>query len=125
METLLKFLHSVYPLSVELEEHLRKILKIKKLKKKDVLLNAGSICKNVYFTKNGLLRCYYLDDGYETCKWFMKEGDVVYSVKSFLTQSSSSEYIQALEDCMLYYITYQELQAIYNRFIEFNVHRGF
>jgi len=124
METLLKFLHSVYPLSSELEEHLRNILKTKELKKKDILLNAGNVCKNVYFTKKGLLRCYYLEDGHEICKWFMKEGDVVYSVRSFLMQTPSKEYIQALEDCQLYYIAYHELQNIYKRFIEFNVQRG-
>ena len=101
MDTLIDFLHSVYPLSTELKEHLAKILKKKELKKKELLLSAGSICRNVYFVSQGLLRCYYLEDG-EVCKWFMKEGDVVYSVRSFLTQTASNEYIQALENCQLY-----------------------
>jgi len=124
MDNLIKFLHSVYPMSPVLEDHLRSILKTKQLKKKEFLLKAGTTCKNVYFVQQGLLRCYYLDDGNEICKWFMKEGDVVYSVRSFLRQTASNEYIQALENCELYYITYNELQDIYERFLEFNVQRG-
>ena len=50
----------------------------------------------------------------------MKEGDVIVSVESFFNQSPSYEAIQALEDCTLYYITYDELQFIFRNFMEFN-----
>ena len=50
----------------------------------------------------------------------MKECDVIISVESFFIQQSSKESIQALEDCILYYITYDELQHIYKTFPEFN-----
>jgi len=50
----------------------------------------------------------------------MKEGDVIVSVESFFSQKQSYESIQALEDCILYYITYDELQFVYNHFPEFN-----
>ncbi len=50
----------------------------------------------------------------------MKEGDVIISVESFFKQSVSCENIQALEECVLYYINYDELQYIYRQFAEFN-----
>ena len=50
----------------------------------------------------------------------MKEGDVIVSVKSFFKQTASEECIQALDDCLIYYITYSELQFIYRNFPEFN-----
>ena len=56
--------------------------------------------------------------------WFMKEGDVIFAVKSFYKQEVSYENIQMLEDSSLYYITYDELQYIYDNFLEFNYIRG-
>ena len=50
----------------------------------------------------------------------MKEHDVIFSVESFLNQTPSYENIQTLEDSLLHYITYAELQYLYNTFPEFN-----
>jgi CRP-like cAMP-binding protein len=50
----------------------------------------------------------------------MKEGDVIISVESFYNQKPSYESIQALEDSTLFYITYNELQTIYQEYPEFN-----
>jgi CRP-like cAMP-binding protein len=122
---ILQFLNNVYPLQPELIEHLKKILKIKKLAPKEFLLHAGTTCKHVYFVEKGLLRCFHLKDGEEVNKWFMKEEDVVYAVRSFLTQQPSTESIQALEACTLYYISHSELQDIYRRFKDFMVQRAY
>ncbi|OQP53444.1 hypothetical protein A4H97_23655 [Niastella yeongjuensis] len=121
---ILNFLNGVHPMSPELISHLSKILKSKILKRNDFILRAGEVCRHVYFVDEGLLRSFYLKDGNEVCKWFMKENDVVFAVRSFLKQMPSLESIQALENCSLHYITYSELQDIYIRFQEFNVQRG-
>jgi len=42
------------------------------------------------------------------------------SVESFLLQKQSHESIQALEDCVLYYISYEELQRLYRDYPELN-----
>lgn len=120
MEHLLAFLESVHPLSEELKLHLAGILKELVLPRKDFLLRAGSTSRRVCFIKYGLLRCFYSKDGIDISSWFMKEGDVIYSVESFLTQKPSYEYIQALEETSVFYITYEELMHIYETFPEFN-----
>jgi CRP/FNR family transcriptional regulator, anaerobic regulatory protein len=120
MDTLLQFLHSVYPLSDSLEEYLRNNLKARNLKKKDYLLKKGHVCNDICFIGKGLLRCYYLIEDKEVSSWFMKEGDVIVSVESFFKQTPSYEFIQALEDSTIYYITCNELQFIYRNFAEFN-----
>jgi CRP-like cAMP-binding protein len=51
----------------------------------------------------------------------MLENDVAISVESFFCQSTSKEYIQALEETDLWYITYEELQDTYSKFPEFNL----
>ena len=120
MMELLQFLESIHPMSDGLKQHLAVTLKVKQLPKKEYLLKAGHVSRNICFIAQGLLRCFYIKDDHEVSSWFMKEGDVIVSVESFFSQTPSYESIQALEDCLLYYITYDELQFIYRNFSEFN-----
>jgi CRP/FNR family transcriptional regulator, anaerobic regulatory protein len=120
MEQLLGFLETIHPLSEGLKIHLSKTIKIKELPKKEFLLKAGHVCREVCFIKKGLLRCFYINEDTEVCSWFMKEGDVIYSVESFLLQRQSYESIQAIEEAIVFYIDYSELQYIYNTYPEFN-----
>lgn len=120
MERLLAFLSAVYPLSEQLIAHLQVIVKYRELKKGQFLLKAGHICRHIHFINAGMLRCFYRKEDLEVSSWFMKDGDVIVSVESFYQQKVSYEWIQALEDCELFYISYEELYAIYNQFPEFN-----
>lgn len=120
MEALINYLNSIHPLTEEGINTFSGLLKVKELEKKDFLLKAGHICQNIYFIAQGLLRCYYIKGDHEVCSWFMKEGDIIISVESFFLQKSSYEYIQALEDCVLYYMHYKDLQTVYKQHPEFN-----
>ncbi|WP_121355726.1 Crp/Fnr family transcriptional regulator [Flavisolibacter nicotianae] len=120
MDELLKYLESIHAMSDGLKEHLAVTLKEKRLLRKDYLLRAGQASRQIYFISRGLLRCFYIKEDQEVSSWFMKEGDVIVSVESFFGQKPSYESIVALEDCLLYYITYDELQYIYRHFPEFN-----
>lgn len=120
MERLLGFLQTIYPLSDELVQHLHAIVEPKQVSKGQFLLKAGHTCHYIYFIDTGILRCFYRKGDVEVSSWFMKDGDVVVSVESFYQQKISYEWIQALEDCELYYISYKELYSIYQKFPEFN-----
>lgn len=120
MEHLLAYLNSIYPLSESLVEHLRQIVGRRKIKQGDFLLEAGSISRYLYFIEKGALRCFYLKGKTEVTSWILKETDVVVSVHSFYDQEESFEYIQSLEDTVVFYLSYEELEGIYKEFIEFN-----
>jgi CRP-like cAMP-binding protein len=120
MEFVFELLNSVHPLSTALTEHLSQVIRHRQLQRKDYLLRAGHICRHLYFIESGLLRCFYLKRETEICSWFMREGDVIVSIESFLKQQESYESIQVLEDCSLYSIGYNDLQFIYKNFPEFN-----
>jgi len=120
MEELLKYLESIHPMTDGLKLYLASILKVKHLPKKSYLLKAGHVCRNIYFIGEGLLRCFYIKENHEVCSWFMKERDVIASVESFFMQKESYESIETLEDCVLYYVSYDELQYLYRNFSEFN-----
>ena len=120
METLLQNLQSIHPLSVALVTYLQNHLKCRQIDKRDYLLKAGHICRNIYFIEKGLFRCFYLKGNVEVCSWFMKQGDVIASVLSFFNQTPSYESIQAVEESVVHYIEHRELEYIYRNFPEFN-----
>lgn len=120
MEELLAFLNSIYPLSQQAIDYLAENLKEIEICKKEFILKKGRVCYNIFFVSKGLLRCFYNKNDKQINSWFMKEHDVIFSVESFLNQTPSYENIQAIEDCLLYYISYGELQYLYNNCPEFN-----
>lgn len=120
MEMLFAHLNSIHPLSRGLEGYLLAHLKAMNVPRKDLLLKSGQVCRQICFVSKGVFRCFYWKDDTEVSSWFMKEGDVIISVESFFQQKPSYESIQALEDCELFYITYEELQHIYRHYPEFN-----
>jgi len=120
MHELLLFLNSISSLSDDLKSYLSYVIKTRQIAKKEYLLKAGHVCRNICFVESGLLRCFYINGETEVCSWFMKEGDIIISIESFYQQKESYESIQALEDCTLFYIEYAELSYIYRNFPEFN-----
>ena len=124
MEKLLQLLNSIAPLSPSLQTHLRSILKRNTFKKRSYLLQAGQVSNCIHFIESGIVRCFYDRDAQEICIWFMEAGNVVISVESFLRQIKSYQYIQAIDNCITWSITYTELQDVYKRYPEFNLHRA-
>lgn len=120
MNNVLKALEGPHPLSDTLKEHLSKVIKEKKLARGEHLLLKGQKCEFMSFVETGLLRCYSVKDDKQICTWFMREGDLTTSVESFYGQTPSLESVQAIEPTHVYYITYKELEYIYDHFMEFN-----
>ena len=120
MKELLAFLELVQPLSDGLKEHLGQVVRYREIERGEYLLKAGHICRDIHFISSGLLRCFYSKRDHEVSSWFMKDGDIIVSIESFYQRRVSYEWIQALEDCKLFYISYEELYHIYNTFPEFN-----
>jgi len=120
MEELLSYLEAIHPMSPGLQKHLRSILMVQEVRKKDLLLAAGQVCSRIYFIQKGIFYSYYESGEHEVIGWFMQEGDIIISVRSFFSQRPSYQSIQALEDGKLYSISYDELQHIYRAYPEFN-----
>lgn len=120
MKELLPLLNNIHPLSPALRNYLSDKLKTEAIVKKEFLLQAGHISRRIYFIKKGLLRSYYIENGQEVCSRFLNEGDIV-SAYSFFLRKESNEFIQAIEDSVLYSVGYDELQFMYKHFPECNI----
>jgi CRP-like cAMP-binding protein len=120
MHPVLLFLNSIYPLSSGCIDALEDLIQETEIKKRGFILKAGQVCTNIYFIHSGLMRSFIKEGDKIICRWFMKEGDIIISIKSFYNQVRSEEYIQALEQCTLSYISFADLEKIYKNFLEFN-----
>ena len=120
MEQIIRYIQTIYPISDALKTYLSSVLKERTVPKKQFLLRAGHVCRHISFITKGMVRCFYISNSIEISSWFMKEGDFVISVESFFLQKESRESIQALENCELLSIEYNELENLYRTFPEFN-----
>ena len=120
MNNLFLMLQSIHTLSQSLIDALNERLQVRNFKKREIVLEEGQVCNNIYFIESGFFKSFHLKDGKEVTQWFMKSGDVIISVSSFYKRKPSYESIQAMEDGVVYFISYDDLQYIYENFMEFN-----
>lgn len=115
MDLLLKTIRHYVPLSLEDEAIIAALFRKLKLRKGEHLLEAGDVCKNVFFIEQGLVRYYASIDGEEKTTYFNKEGEFVCDYASFLPQQPSLTNIQALEDSTIYTISHANMQVFYEQ----------
>jgi CRP-like cAMP-binding protein len=126
MEKVISFLNRQHPISSSLEAELENRLRLITKKKNEFLLYEGEVCRYAWYLQKGLVRCYYERDGREVTTWFVEEDDVIVLFKSLFGQKKSLFNIQALEDCELYGIQYQDIQDIFRKYPEaFKFHQIF
>lgn len=124
MEKLFQSLQAIAPVSVSLQTHLGNTLKRNVFKKRSYLLQAGQVSNCIHFIESGIVRCFYDNGAHEICIWFMDAGNFIISVESFLKQVKSYQYIQAIRECVTWSISFADLQDIYRKFPDFNLHRA-
>lgn len=88
-------------------------LKPLNLKRYDLLLEAGKVCKGMVIIQKGGLRYFSRSEKGDYTLGFSFEGDWLGDYESFLLQTPSPDYIEALEDCELFVLNYTDMQDLY------------
>lgn len=91
----------------------------KEFKEKSILIGEGKIADNLYFIESGLLRTYYLQDGKEISTYFACDGQFISSYSSFISQTPSLEYLEAIEISILYSISFSSIVKLYKEISKF------
>ncbi|HWK02184.1 MAG TPA: Crp/Fnr family transcriptional regulator [Puia sp.] len=123
MEKLLTLLNSIAEIPPGLAELLQANLQCREFSKGDYILKEGEVCSNIYFLESGLIRIFNRLSEKEVTSWFLMEGDIFISVSSFFRQQPSYENIVALEDCVCWGISYEQLKNACLLYPAFNAHR--
>lgn len=80
-----------------------------KLKKNELLLTNGQSSQRTFFVADGCLRIFFInEEGQESTRYFAFENQFATALVSFITSEPSEEFIQAVEDTEVYYITHKD-----------------
>ena len=92
----------------------------KEVAKHDFLLREGQVCNEYLFLEEGFMRAFAHDvEGRDVTTSFYAPLQVVFEVSSFFNRVASKENIQALTNCKGWYITYEQLNALFHGIPEF------
>ncbi len=88
---------------------------IKKIKKKEFLLQDGKICNFIGFIKNGTIRHFHVKDGVEKTCDISFENFWVTDFQSFTQNTPCIMNLQAMEDTTVFLIKKENLYKLYNK----------
>ncbi|MFC0183221.1 cAMP-binding domain of CRP or a regulatory subunit of cAMP-dependent protein kinases [Pseudarcicella hirudinis] len=115
MDTLVAAIRKFNVLNQEELSEIPRYFRVSHIPKRRFFLQVGQIAPQLCFVKKGLLRNFVKkNDTTEIVNSFSEELTFNLVNVSFLTQTPSSEYIQALEDTELLTIDYKNMQKLYS-----------
>jgi CRP-like cAMP-binding protein len=120
-DLLLDHLRSHIDLNDKEIETVRSLFKLRKVRKRQYLLQAGEVSRYENFIVKGLLRSYTVDDdGEEHIVMFGMEGWWISDLYSFLSEQPATQHIDALEDTEVLSIEKADLERLYVEVPQFN-----
>lgn len=112
-DILISHIQNKVSLTEEEKTELQSFFSVKKLKKKQYLLQEGDVCKCLSFVNKGLLKSYFTDEkGGENINMFAFEGWWISDFKSFINQEKAVLNIDAVEETELLMITLQDYDKL-------------
>jgi len=101
------------PLTLKDVDEALPYFKFKKYESNEVLFSAGDITLDVHFMLNGVGRYFYIDnDGNERNKSLVRRGGAFASISSVIEDSPSPFFAQALSDCSVAAIRYEDFVSL-------------
>jgi CRP-like cAMP-binding protein len=119
MEELKQLLSELIDLRNEEWNLFVEVLKEESFSAKTSIVKDGAVASKIYFINSGLLRSYYLEDGKEITTYFACDGQFIGVFSSFITQQPSTEVLEAIEDSIVYSLSYAALNRLYTNHPKF------
>lgn len=105
---------SIYPVHERTLARLREKVVMMEVPRRHLLVEEGKLCKCAYFIEKGMTRSYWVVDGEEITTSFSCEGDIVFSMDELYYGKPSEEYVETLEDAVLYRIYLKDLLEFFH-----------
>lgn len=121
ISSLLMMLDYFHPLDETARQFMARRLKLIKINRRKLLLREGDICQHIYFIKSGAVRGYVVEGTHDITTWITVENEMVTSIASLNERAPCTENIQAIEDCELLTLTYDDLEELYHVSPSFNI----
>jgi CRP-like cAMP-binding protein len=113
MNNLVSFLNQISPLSEQTIALVASKFVADKLKKGDYFIGEGVYAKEIAFLERGAVRAFYTNnDGKEYNKTFFVAPAIIGSYVSLISKEKNSLPQQALTDCVIWRMKYDELERL-------------
>lgn len=113
--SLIEFIQQVIPLDHKDAKEIASSFHKVQLKKGGFLLTENQVSNDYLYLQKGLMRTFLYDlEGNEITTDFYTENNIVFDVTSFFNRVRSEVNIQAINDCMGYKLSYNELNLLFH-----------
>ncbi|NBA84308.1 cyclic nucleotide-binding domain-containing protein [Emticicia sp. CRIBPO] len=114
MQALIEYFQGYIPLNAEETKLVESKITLRRIKRKQMILQEGFICKHYSFVVQGCFKMYAVDDkGNEHNLQFAAENDWIADLGSFHSQKQSKLFIEAIEPSVILQIEQQDLYFLY------------
>ena len=90
--------------------------KRREMAKRETFITEGKTCRELAFVTQGSFRYYRMVDGIETTTYFSFENDWISDYSSFLTKTPAAVTVEAMEDAVIWAISYTDMQYLYEQY---------
>ncbi len=119
MKNIIKRMQHYYPVSEESINEFARLVHPLEKPMGEMLISPGQLSGHVYFIEKGLTRSFCILNGAEINSWFSYEGDMTFTMNELYCNMLGFEYVELLEDCLLYAIAIPEFNKLQEDNIEF------
>lgn len=112
MTELNQFINLYFELKGEQLDTLAKLFKETRLKKGDFYTTQNKKCKQLSFIKSGFMRVHADHNGKDITQWIGSPGEFITELSSLIFDTPSRFNIEALTDCELYTINFDDYKSI-------------
>lgn len=113
-------IESLIKLSEESWEVIELAFKSVEVKKGDVLLHDGQVCRFVAFNIEGIVREYFYHNGIETTSDIIFQNSFFSAYSSFINQEPSKVYLEALTNARILTMDYATKQTLFDKIPEWD-----
>lgn len=110
-------------LSPEAAEDLMNSIQKGRYPRGTTLLSPGQTSEWLHFIEKGILRCYFFseeaDGPREVTSWISAEGEAGFSPQSFYRQTPATEYMEVLEDSVLFSLHYTQFYRLQREYPDY------
>ncbi|MDQ1096747.1 MULTISPECIES: Crp/Fnr family transcriptional regulator [Chryseobacterium] len=112
----LNFVSSLSHLEQEVKDIMASKLCEKQYRKGESILEAGKVCKRIYFIDTGLVKTFFYTDTREFIMRFFPEGNMFTVLDSFVLQQPSAFSVMALEDTVVTCLNHDDLEIFCTKY---------
>ena len=108
-------------MSIEGRRLLEEALVRRKVDKGEIILDKGEVAQSIILVGEGMLRQFYFKNNKDVTEHFSYEGCILMCIESFMKQEPTRLMVEALENSIVYELSYESLQSLAEASPEFNL----